>query len=100
MNKVNQASLTAPLAVPAFRSLWSASIVSNIGAMMQAVGAAWLMTSLTESTLLVGLVQTAATMPVFLVGLVGGAMADLADRKKLLFGRRFGCWSWPRCWGF
>jgi len=90
VNKVNQASLTAPLAVPAFRSLWSASIVSNIGAMMQAVGAAWLMTSLTESTLLVGLVQTAATMPVFLVGLVGGAMADLADRKKLLF--------WSQVW--
>ncbi len=90
MRKADQVSLTAPLAVPAFRSLWSANIVSNVGTMMQGVGAAWLMTSLTESTLLVGLVQTAATLPVFLVGLLAGALADLADRKKLLF--------WSQAW--
>lgn len=90
VSKANPASLTAPLAVPAFRSLWCASIVSNIGTMMQAVGAAWLMTSLTESTLLVGLVPTASTIPIFLVGLVAGAMADLADRKQLLI--------WSQAW--
>src|SRR5262245_23181693 len=83
-------SLLAPLTLPAFRAIWAANIVSNIGTLMQSVGAAWLMTSLTSSTTLVGLVQTAATLPVFLVGLIAGALADLADRKALLF--------WSQAW--
>ena len=66
------------------------NIVSNIGTLMQSVGAAWLMTLLTSSTTLVGLVQTAATLPVFLVGLLAGALADLADRKSLLL--------WSQLW--
>ena len=90
MKLPEKASLTAPLSVPAFRAIWSANIVSNIGTLMQGVGAAWLMTSLTSSTLLVGLVQTSATLPTFLVGLLAGALADLADRKALLF--------WSQCW--
>jgi MFS family permease len=85
VNSEEKPSLTAPLKVPAFRALWSANIVSNIGTLMQGVGAAWLMTGLTKSTLLVGLVQTSSTLPVFLVGLLAGAMADLADRKTVLF---------------
>lgn len=83
-------TLAAPLGVPAFRAIWSANIVSNVGTLMQSVGAAWLMTGLTESKLLVGLVQTSATLPVFLVGLLAGAMADLVDRKHLLF--------WSQAW--
>jgi len=83
-------SLTAPLSLPVFRALWSANIVSNIGTLMQGVGAAWLMTSLTDSTTLVGMVQTSATLPVFLVGLLAGALADLAERKTLLF--------WSQTW--
>ena len=83
-------SLLAPLALPAFRAIWAANIVSNIGTLMQSVGAAWLMTTLTSSTILVGLVQTASTLPVLLVGLLAGALADLADRKALLF--------WSQAW--
>ena len=83
-------TLAGPLRVPAFRALWGANIVSNIGTMMQSVGAAWLMTGLTTSTVLVGLVQTSATLPVFLVGLLAGALADLVDRKTLLF--------WSQAW--
>ena len=83
-------SLLAPLTLPAFRAMWAANIVSNIGTLMQSVGAAWLMTLLTSSTTLVGLVQTAATLPVFLVGLLAGALADLADRKSLLL--------WSQLW--
>src|SRR4249919_3003470 len=83
-------SLFAPLALPAFRAIWAANIVSNVGTLMQSVGAAWLMTGLTSSTTLVGLVQTASTLPVFLVGLLAGALADLADRKSLLF--------WSQAW--
>ncbi len=90
MSEPGKTSLTAPLQVPAYRAIWSANIVSNIGTLMQGVGAAWLMTGLTSSTLLVGLVQTAATLPVFLVGLLAGAMADLVDRKALLF--------WSQSW--
>jgi MFS family permease len=82
-------SLLAPLTLPAFRAIWTANIVSNIGTLMQSVGAAWLMTLLTSSTTLVGLVQTAATLPVFLVGLVAGALADLVDRKSLLLWSQF-----------
>jgi MFS family permease len=83
-------SVLAPLGLPTFRTIWSANVVSNIGTLMQQVGASWLMTSLTTSTLLVGLVQTAATLPIFLVGLLAGALADLAERKKLLL--------WAQSW--
>ena len=61
------ATLAVPLRLPVFRAMWGANIVSNAGTLMQSVGAAWLMTSLTSSTTLVGLVQTAATLPVFLM---------------------------------
>ncbi|MCI0393430.1 MAG: MFS transporter [Chloroflexi bacterium] len=61
-----------------------ASVASNIGTWMQSVGAAWLMTSLTPSPLLVALMQTATSLPILLVGLPVGALADVVDRRKLL----------------
>lgn len=73
-----------PLRQPLFRSLWIASIASNIGTWMQNVGGAWLMTSLTPSPLMVALMQTATSLPVFLVGLPAGALADIVDRRRLL----------------
>ncbi len=90
MKVAPKSSLLAPLSVPAFRAIWSANIVSSIGTLMQSVGAAWLMTSLTSSTTLVGLVQTAGTLPIFLIGILAGALADLADRKVLLL--------WSQAW--
>src|SRR5262245_7509383 len=74
----------SPLRRPVFRSIWTASVASNIGTWMQSVGAAWLMTSLTASPLLVALMQTATSLPIFLVGLPAGALADVVDRRKLL----------------
>src|SRR5829696_805763 len=74
----------SPLRRAVFRAVWIASITSNIGTWMQSVGAAWLMTSLTPSPLLVALMQTAASLPVFLLGLPAGALADVVDRRKLL----------------
>jgi len=65
-----------PLRQPVFRALWIASLTSNIGTWMQNVGAAWLMTSLTPSPVVVALVQAATSLPVFLVGLPAGALAD------------------------
>jgi len=74
----------APLREPLFRSLWIAAVVSYTGTWMQNVGAGWLMTQLTSSPLLVSLVQAACAIPVFLVVLPAGALADLIDRRRLL----------------
>jgi MFS family permease len=79
----NRSSWT-PLSQPLFRWLWLASIVSNVGTWMQNVGAAWLMTSLAPSALMVALVQTATYLPVFILGIPAGAVADIVDRRKLL----------------
>jgi MFS family permease len=80
----------APLREPLFRSLWIAAVVSYTGTWMQNVGAGWLMTQLTDSPLMVGLVQAAATVPVFLVVLPAGALADMVDRRRLLLFTQ--CW--------
>jgi MFS family permease len=73
-----------PLNFPVFRALWIATIISNIGTWMHDVGAAWLMTSLSPSPLFVALVQAATTLPMFLLALPAGAMADIVDRRKML----------------
>src|ERR1017187_9245231 len=77
-------SLFGPLHEPLFRTLWIAAVVSYTGTWMQNVGAGWLMTSLTMSPLMVGLVQAAGSIAVFLVVLPAGAIADVVDRRKLL----------------
>lgn len=74
----------APLQEPLFRSLWFAAVISYSGSWMQNVGAGWLMTQLSLSPLMVSLVQAAATIPVFLVVLPAGALADMVDRRRLL----------------
>lgn len=65
-----------------FRGLWIASLVANLAMWMHDVAAAWLMTSLTTSPMMVALVSTAATLPVFLLGLPSGALADIVDRRR------------------
>src|SRR5690606_16938942 len=75
-----------PLSFPVFRALWIATIISNIGTWMHDVGAGWLMTSLSPSPLLVALVQAATTLPMFLLALPAGALADIVDRRKMLLG--------------
>ena len=77
-------SAWAPLGEPVFRSLWIAAVISYTGSWMQNVGAGWLMTQLTSSPLMVSLVQGAAAIPVFLVVLPAGALADIVDRRRLL----------------
>jgi len=77
-------SAVAPLREPLFRSLWFAAVISYIGTWMQNVGAGWLMTQLTTSPLMVALVQAATTLPVFLVILPAGALADMVDRRRFL----------------
>src|SRR3954452_7320846 len=79
-----QSSALAPLREPLFRALWIAAVISYTGTWMQNVGAGWLMASLTSSPIMVGLVQAAMSLPVFLVSIVAGALADMMDRRRLL----------------
>jgi len=72
----------APLKDRTFRMLWLAWLAANMTMWMNDVAAAWLMTSLTTSPVMVALVQTASTLPVFLLGLPSGAMADILDRRR------------------
>ena len=73
-----------PLRRPLFRSLWIASIASNMATWMHDVGAAWLMTSLAPSPLMVSMVQAATSLPLFVLALPAGAFADVFDRRRLL----------------
>src|ERR1700682_5298095 len=73
-----------PLRRPLFRNRWIASLVSNIGGWMQDTAGTWLMTVLTTSPLLIALMQTAASLPVVILGLLAGATADIYDRRRLL----------------
>jgi MFS family permease len=74
----------SPLRHRIFRAMWTASVVSNVGTWMHTVAAGWLMTTLATSPLPVALVQTATTLPVFLLSLPAGAAADLVDRRRML----------------
>ena len=69
-----------------FRSIWIASLASNLGTWMQNVGAAWLMTAIAPSPIFVALVQAASNLPLFLLALPAGALADVVDRRRLLLG--------------
>lgn len=71
-----------PLREPVFRMLWLVSVTANVCLWMNDVAAAWLMTSLTKSPSLVALVQTASALPMFLLGLPSGALADILDRRS------------------
>lgn len=74
----------ASLRRPLFRNRLLASVTSNTGSWMQDTAGTWLMTALTTSPLLVALMQTAASLPVLLLGLPAGATADILDRRRLL----------------
>ncbi len=80
----------ALLQLPLFRDRWIASTVSGVGTWMQDTAGTWLMTALTSSPLLIALMQTAASLPVLLLGLLAGATADIYDRRRLLIFWQ--CW--------
>ena len=73
--------IAAPLRHPVFRRIWLASLVSNLGILIQGVGAAWAMTQMTSSADKVALVQTALMLPIMLISMPAGAIADMHDRR-------------------
>jgi MFS family permease len=73
--------VAAPLRYSTFRRIWLASLLSNLGLLIQAVGAAWAMIQMTSSADKVALVQTALMLPVMLISMPAGAIADMYDRR-------------------
>lgn len=77
-------AIMAPFRYPAFRAIWTANLVSQLGSTFQTVGAAWLMTELTRSHTLIAAVQASTTAPILMVGLFAGAIADNYDRRRVM----------------
>lgn len=85
-----EGSAFSPFRYPVFRAIWTANLFSNLGATLQSVGAAWLMTELTPSHQLVALVQASATVPIMLFGVFAGAIADNYDRRMVMLCAQVG----------
>jgi MFS family permease len=79
-----QGSAWSPFQHTIFTVLWAATVLSNIGSWMQNAAAGWLMTSLSPEPFKVAFVQAATTLPMFLLSLPAGALADIVDRRRLL----------------
>lgn len=77
-------SAWAPLSVPIFRAFWLASIVSNLGTWVHEIGAGWLMTSLDSSPEMVSAVRVAMSVPMTVLAIPAGVLADRIDRRRLL----------------
>ncbi len=77
-------SAFAPFANRAFRLLWTANVLSNVGGWMQTTGAAWEMTSLTQEPIFVALLAAAGTLPMFLFCFFAGILADRFDRRRYI----------------
>lgn len=72
----------APLAHATFRGIWISGTVSNTGSLIQSVAAAWVMAQISTAND-VALVQTASFLPMALLALPAGAIADIYDRRKV-----------------
>jgi MFS family permease len=80
----SRGSSLSPFRHRIFLAVWIASLASNLGGLIQSVGAAWLMTSIGASADLIALVQASTTLPIMLFSLMAGAIADNFDRRKLM----------------
>src|SRR6218665_761816 len=76
----------APLRLPVFAGLGAATVLGNIGSFMRDVASAWMVTELSTNPAAVALVQTAATLPVFLLAIPAGVLSDILDRRRFLIG--------------
>ncbi|WP_447728317.1 MFS transporter [Sphingomonas koreensis] len=101
---------SSPFAIPLFRAVWLASLVSNFGGLIQSVGASWMMTGLGASPQMIALVQASTSLPIMLLSLWAGAVADNLDRRRVMLaaqgfmllvsaGLAFGSWlGWITPW--
>ncbi|MDD8022729.1 MAG: MFS transporter [Paracoccaceae bacterium] len=88
----NSVSTLAVFQNRTFRMLWIATLASNFGGLVQSVGAAWMMTTLTSSQSMVALVQSSVTLPIMIFSLAAGVFADNFDRRKImLWAQGFMC---------
>ena len=83
---VHVVSAMSPLRFPVFRAILMASCLSNLGGLIQSVGASWMMLSLAQSADMVALVQASMTLPFMLLSLLAGAIADSFDRRNVMLG--------------
>ncbi|MGJ7581598.1 MFS transporter [Variovorax sp. RHLX14] len=74
----------APLRQPIFAVLWAATVLGNIGSFMRDVASSWMVTELSASPAAVALIQTAATLPIFLLAIPAGVLSDILDRRRFL----------------
>ncbi|MEN4167911.1 MFS transporter [Serratia marcescens] len=74
----------APLKIPLFAVLWGATVLGNVGSFMRDVASSWLITDLSSNPSAVALMQTAATLPVFLLAIPAGVLSDILDRRRFL----------------
>jgi MFS family permease len=81
---VAEQDIWTPLRRSTFRALWIAAVVSNVGTWMHDTAAAWTMTILAPSPMLVSMMQTATSLPFFVLALPSGTLADIVDRRRLL----------------
>ena len=86
MNDSGAPSALSPFKYPVFRGIWIASLLSNFGSLIQSVGASWMMLSIAASPDMVALVQASTALPIMLLSLVAGAMADNMDRRRVTAG--------------
>ena len=89
LNRTSRPSVSAPSSLSPFRHasftvLWTATVVANVGTWMSNAASGWLMTSLDPDPLIVSLVQVATTLPMFLLAIPAGALADIVDRRQFL----------------
>ena len=80
----DRASPLAPFRHDIFRTVWLASLSSNFGSLIQSVGAAWMMTTISDSVDMVALVQASTALPIMLFSLVSGALADNFNRRRVM----------------
>src|SRR5579862_6896253 len=78
------ASAWSALRYPVFRYLWIATVASNVGGWMYSAACGWLMTNLNANPLVVSLVQVATSLPLFLLALPAGALADMIDKRRFI----------------
>jgi predicted MFS family arabinose efflux permease len=89
---IDEGARSSPLSafrIKIFRDVWLASAASNLGALIQSVGASWLMLVIAQSADMVAFVQASIALPIVLLSLVSGAMADSLDRRRVMLGAQF-----------